>query len=636
MRPTQIGRERVVRLRPLSERERTVLDRRSRRTVSGIHRDVPVSVKSAGGWESAAGGRRIWRASILSPGAKGIRVRFSKFAVGTGKVWIYSGPGDEHPQGPYTGRGLFDDGEFWSGSVFGESVIIEYEPADPVDTGVPFEIESVSHRAAAILPEALAAERLSLKGPSSRVDVNNGGPEAAACHLDANCYPEWRDTMKMVADIFFEVEEDGQKFQATCTGALIATSNNSLKPYFLTAGHCISSETEARTVEALWTYQTQSCGAPAPDPKASLKSQTGAHYLASAPLDSGDYSLLLLNSVPAGVQFAGWDAGEIGYGAPVTGIHHPMGSWKRILFGHRAGDVDVIIDNEQVPAPYYYVVALDNGIAQPGSSGSPLFNGPGVIVGTLTYGPSAPGELLCANPKFAVGYGRFSVAYEALKDYLEDLPSAAVMPDSKDVAFSGLNGVFADGGRRNVNLTTGSTNAIGFTVRSDAPWIQVSVPAKKVSAAAPVPLTISVDTKLLKRSGSFSGTVTILAGAAAPQFINVRASMNMQISDVEASARPNSVDRAADGTWPYVLRLRENAGAATRVDLLRIDGVDYSSRIASWFGSARLEANGTLEAPLKAVVLSAPAQQYISIGGQDEGSGQRWFRTFAVTLNAAR
>jgi hypothetical protein len=632
----RIEAEQVIGLGPLNDREGALLGRRARRNVSGVHRDLPEDVKRAGAWESAPDGRRIWRASVESPGAKGIRVRFSKFAVGPGKVWIYSGPGDEHPQGPYSGRGLFGDGEFWSGSVSGETVVIEYQPADPADTGVPFEIESVSHRATAILPKGPFGERPALNGRSSGVAINEGGDRAAACHLDATCYPDWHDTMKSVADIFFEVEEEGQKFQATCTGTLIATSNHSLKPYLLTAGHCISGEAQARTMEALWTYQTEACGAPPPDPRASLKSQTGAHYLASASLDAGDYSLLLLKGVPSGVQFAGWDAGEIGYGAPVTGIHHPMGSWKRILFGHRVGDADVTIDNQQVPASYYYVVALDRGIAQPGSSGSPLFAGPGVVAGTLSYGPSAPGEALCARPDFDIGYGRFSVAYAALKDYLEDLPSAAVMPAATEVVFNGLNGTFADAGKKDVVLTTGSANAVGFTVRSDAPWIQVSAPEKRVSASSPVRLTISVDENLLKRAGSYAGTVSILAGAAAPQYINVRATMNMQISEVEASASAYVVDAAPDGTWPYVLRLRETAGAATRVDLLRIDGTDHSSRIASWFGTARLEAHGTLEAPINAKVISGPVQQYISIGGQDEGSGQRWYRTLAVTLNAAK
>jgi hypothetical protein len=41
--------------------------------------------------------------------------------------------------------------------------------------------------------------------------------------------------------------------EALCSGSLLATRDNSLKPYFLTAGHCIPSEIVARTVQAYWT-----------------------------------------------------------------------------------------------------------------------------------------------------------------------------------------------------------------------------------------------------------------------------------------------------------------------------------------------------------------------------------------------
>ena len=39
----------------------------------------------------------------------------------------------------------------------------------------------------------------------------------------------------------------------------------------------------------------------------SVKSGIGAHLISSGGPDSGDYSLVLLKDVPAGVTFAGWD-----------------------------------------------------------------------------------------------------------------------------------------------------------------------------------------------------------------------------------------------------------------------------------------------------------------------------------------
>ena len=74
----------------------------------------------------------------------------------------------------------------------------------------------------------------------------------------------------------------------------------------------------------------------------------------------------------------------------------------------------MVIDNFQNPARDYYQVAWEKGRTEPGSSGSPLFSGPGVIVGTLTYGPESTVLTACQINPAVDGYGRFSVAYPAM------------------------------------------------------------------------------------------------------------------------------------------------------------------------------------------------------------------------------
>jgi len=168
-------------------------------------------------------------------------VEFLNFSAGSGKVWLHNG---EQVAGPYSGRGIYEDGHFWSATVFSDSVTLEYEPGDEMagETLPPFEIRSISHQttsvAAAAVPQAGSTD------------------PADSCHLDPNCYPEWKPAMNMVAQISFE--DGGSSF--LCSGSLVATRDNSFKPYLLTAGHCIHSEEAARTVEAYWTYQTSACG----------------------------------------------------------------------------------------------------------------------------------------------------------------------------------------------------------------------------------------------------------------------------------------------------------------------------------------------------------------------------------------
>jgi hypothetical protein len=603
----------------LNVSENAVLTTRGRIPRIGVHRSLPAISQLGGKWETLADGTALWRLTIQSPGATGLRIQFGDFAVGAGKVWIYSGPDVSQAQGPFTKRGTFENGEFWSGTTWGDTAVVEYRPADSKDRSVPFQIRALSHRVTA-RPGATAL------GATTWVDP------AASCNLDVTCYSDWSSAAQMVSEINFQTEEDGQQFEAACTASLVATRDNNLKPYLLTAGHCIHNEPDARTIETYWTYQTSQCSGPAPLLSDSITSQVGGDYLLSGALETGDYSLVLLKNVPSGVLYSGWDPAEIAVGTNVVGIHHPEASYKRILFGHRSDDYDVQIGSDQLPSDLYYIVTLDAGIAQPGSSGSPIFTAPGVIVGTLTWGPDLDGAELCAAGSFDIGYGRFSVAYPNFMNWLEDLPYSEVLSANSNVTFTGLNGVIAGGPQQTVNLTTQATNPVTFGIRSDANWIKVSAPASTVSASQPTPLTITINPSMLNQAGTYAGTVTILSGAAPPQFINVNATIKMDISNVVASASPNPVQQGSDGYWSYTVQLKESAGVSTQLTRMRIDGRDYTSDIASWFGSTQLPAGGTLQAPLKANVFAVPDNQIFEIWGVDNASGKNWYRSLTVSL----
>lgn len=101
---------------------------------SGGHRKV--------GLAPPPGTRRVWRRAIRSPGAVAMRVHFSGFSIGSGRVWLHDGR-RHHAQvaGPYTGRGIFGDGDFWSDVIYGDTVVVEYEPQG---SGA-FRIPEISH-----------------------------------------------------------------------------------------------------------------------------------------------------------------------------------------------------------------------------------------------------------------------------------------------------------------------------------------------------------------------------------------------------------------------------------------------------------------------------------------------------------
>src|SRR5215471_2933241 len=101
-------------LAPLSESESARLTGPTTRLKkTGVQRNLAPHSFAAGRWETTVEGTRLWRMTLRSPGSKGIRVEFGNFSVGNGRVWLYDGTASV---GPYTGRGLFDDGHFLTSS----------------------------------------------------------------------------------------------------------------------------------------------------------------------------------------------------------------------------------------------------------------------------------------------------------------------------------------------------------------------------------------------------------------------------------------------------------------------------------------------------------------------------------------
>src|SRR5207237_5735601 len=85
-----------------------------------------------------------------------------------------------------------------------------------------------------------------------------------------------------------------------CTGTLLNDQANDQKPYFLTANHCISTQTEAQSANVYWNYNSGE------DPTA-FPSTHGANLLVTG--TSSDFTFLLLTgSVPGGLFFSGWEA----------------------------------------------------------------------------------------------------------------------------------------------------------------------------------------------------------------------------------------------------------------------------------------------------------------------------------------
>ena len=126
--------------------------------------------------------------------------------------------------------------------------------------------------------------------------------------------------------------------------------------------------------------------------------------------------------------------------------------------------------------------------------------------------------------------------------------------------------------------------------------------------------------------------MTILSGAAPPQFLRVTAVVRVDQSNVVASITPNPVVQNG-AEWSFQIRLADTAGASTRVTALKFNGTDYSANIATWFGTDRIAASGAIVATLHGAGVFPHGDQYFEFWGVDEASGQSWYRVATVTFH---
>lgn len=435
-----LPRPRTRRLGPLLPSELAKIASRRGLSAVGVHRTTPDL--SLGEWNDDGQGGRIWRLAIGSEGAAALRVHFTSFSVGQGSVWVYAAEGEEQTVEPFQERGPFDSGDFWSSAVFGEEAIIEYRSAaaEEGNDDLPFAIPEIAHLWES--PQELAAQVSPRAGADRSQDAMRAllpfssgktvavpqasliGSDAASCQVDVACYADWIDVGRAVAAILFE-SGDGSY---ACSGTLLNTREQSYTPYFLTAAHCITSNADARTVEAFWNFRSATCNGNDAPARSELVTTLGAQQvlrLGDFDDSRGDFNLLLLSEAPEGAVFAGWDPDVEPIGETLTGIHHPAANQQSIVIGPSVADRYYGVSDN------YLILREDTGRTEGGSSGSGLFTPAGELAGVLSFGPSLRGnETVCdINPSY-IGYSRFSTLYPYVSAYLEDQQPP---PDELDV-----------------------------------------------------------------------------------------------------------------------------------------------------------------------------------------------------------
>src|SRR5438093_7822032 len=115
----------------------------------GVNRTVAVSPTTRPQKFVNSDGSQIIVLIIKSSGASGIGVHFRNFELARGEeVYVYGPAADSIVCGPFTNKGPWGSGEFWSGTLNGDTAIIEFHTRTGQNRKV-FEIFEISH----IFPE---------------------------------------------------------------------------------------------------------------------------------------------------------------------------------------------------------------------------------------------------------------------------------------------------------------------------------------------------------------------------------------------------------------------------------------------------------------------------------------------------
>ena len=363
-------------------------------------------------WQNTPQGGKIAALSVTSPQAAGVRLgvlvrrlpavatlRF--YPQGAGAAYEISAKQvlESLQQNMDAGDSNDEARTYWSPYVEGEEATLEIElPLGIAPDTLEIAIPRVSH----FFSSPLAAQA----GNVTQI----GG--AASCEVDVSCYSDWRGESNATARMIFV--DSGSSFQ--CSGTLLNDTVSSRTPYFLSANHCISSQTVASTLQTYWFYRSTACNSGGLNPGYQTRTGGATQLYASKVTDTS--FMQLRSTPPTGAVYAAWSAIAPSPGLSVTGIHHPKADLQKISFGslqsyqvctNSSAGFFTCSEASQADAQYFNIV-YTAGTVEEGSSGSGLFETIGsshYLIGQL-YG----GDSSCTGAGGS-DYGRFDLAYNA-------------------------------------------------------------------------------------------------------------------------------------------------------------------------------------------------------------------------------
>lgn len=323
-------------------------------------------------------GTKIWRIGIKSEGAYSLNLFFEDFEIPAGgRLFIYN-TDFSYVIGGFDYRNNSPNKVLPMQPVAGDTIIVEYSEPANVDFEGNFTITEVNH------------DYLDFLRIGRRPDIDH--PSAYDCMPDVLCGDVAEEQIRSTVLLII-------RGNTACSGTLVNNTENDGAPYVLTAVHCLDTnlpeddgqhyKTRAETAIVFFNYNRSVCGTKMKGPEELSLAESTPRVI----IPKKDIALLEFREKPPvyyNAYYSGWNVDGQNTNAPYVNLHHPSAAVKKYGFTSQSISL-VTYPSAQLnfdKDSHWKVNSYDIGATYGGSSGSPLFDNKGLLVGGLSGGSS--------------------------------------------------------------------------------------------------------------------------------------------------------------------------------------------------------------------------------------------------------
>ncbi|HEY0066468.1 MAG TPA: trypsin-like peptidase domain-containing protein [Flavisolibacter sp.] len=339
---------------------------------------VDINVAEHASWVTE-GERAYFRLSIRIRSAKSLSINFSEFSLPANtEMYIYNEDGSMIT-GPVTEKEN-NTSNTWGSDVYkGEIINVEGSVPSGSVKELQLRVSNIAFGYREIFKSKIY-----------------GFGNSGSCNINVLC-PEGTGWAAERSSVALILEQSGSYW---CTGALVNNTCGVNVPFFLTANHCLDNGTQNVTQWRFVFQRWSSTCSPSQDNAGTLYNGSTLRATNAA----SDFALLELSQRPpanSGLALSGWSRSSTP-ASNATAIHHPRGDVMKISKAN----------NPVSRASYggsvnqHWRADWSQGVTEPGSSGSPLYDQDHRIVGQLHGGPS-----YCGSSQLWDFYGSFDQSW---------------------------------------------------------------------------------------------------------------------------------------------------------------------------------------------------------------------------------